>query len=78
MLAVPGHSGYLLSLAVVGQATAVPSGRATGSRRVHLDFVARAMREDHGFTVPWSSFRTRDGVEGLGENKRVDDTEEKN
>jgi hypothetical protein len=49
-----------------------------GPGRVHLGLRRAGNEGRPGFTVPLSSLRTRDGVEGLGENKGVDDTEEKN
>ncbi len=46
-----------------------------GRNMLHILETVKALT-DRGVTRS-SSFRTRDGVEGLGENKGVDDTEEK-
>ena len=35
------------------------------------------MREDHGVTVPLSSFRTRDAVQGRKDKREVDGTKQK-
>ncbi|MDT5044352.1 MAG: hypothetical protein QOD88_2340 [Mycobacterium sp.] len=52
-----------LSVGSVGQTNAMPSGCATGPGESTPDFLARAMREDHGFTVPGRSFLALDVVE---------------
>ncbi len=46
-----------------------------GRNMIHILQTVKELT-DQGITRS-SSFRTRDGVEGLGENKGVDDTEEK-
>ena len=53
-----------VQLGSVGRTNAVPSWCATAPGESASDFVARAMREDHGFTVPGRSLLAPDVVEG--------------
>jgi hypothetical protein len=63
VLAVPGPFGYLFNLAALDQRMPChPSARQAQGASA-LDFLARAMREDHGFTVPGRSLLAPD-VEG--------------
>jgi len=64
VLAVPGPSGYLFNLAALDERTPChPSARQAPGESTP-DFLARAMREDHGFTVPGRSIFAPDVVEG--------------
>ena len=64
VLAVPGPSGYLFSLAALDQRRPCHPGARWASGESTSDFLARAMREDHGFTVPGRSLLGPDMVEG--------------
>jgi hypothetical protein len=65
VLAVPGRSGYLFSLAVLAERTPCHPGARQAPGEAIFDFLARAAREDYGFTVPGrSSLIAPDVVEG--------------
>jgi hypothetical protein len=64
VLAVPGPSGYLFNLAALDQRTPCHPGARQAPGESTPDFLARAMREDHGFTVPGRSLLAPDVVEG--------------
>jgi hypothetical protein len=66
VLAVPGPSGYLFNLAALDKRTPCHPGARPAPGESTSDFVARAMREDHGFTVPLSSYRLTEVVEDRG------------
>lgn len=52
LLAVRGHSGYVFNLAALDQRTPChPSARQDPGESTS-DFIARALREDDGFTLP--------------------------
>jgi len=64
VLAVPGPSGYLFNLAALNERTPChPSARQAAGESTP-DFLARAMREDHGFMVPGRGLLAPDVVEG--------------
>ena len=54
VLAVPAPSGYLFSLAVLDKRTPCHPGARQAPGESASDFLARAMRENHGYTVPAS------------------------
>jgi hypothetical protein len=64
VLAVPGPSGYLFNLAGLDQRTPCHPGAQQAPGEPTPDFLARAMREDHGFTVPGRSLLAPEAVEG--------------
>jgi hypothetical protein len=64
VLAVPGPSGYLFNLAALDERTPCHPGARQAPGESTSDFLVRAMREDHGFTVPGRSFLAPDVVEG--------------
>jgi hypothetical protein len=66
VLAVPGPSGYLFNLAALDERTPCHPGARQAPGESTSDFVARAMREDHGFTVPLSSSRPQLAAEDEG------------
>jgi hypothetical protein len=70
VLAVPGPSGYLFNLAPSDKRTQCHPGARQARGESTLDFVVRAAREDHGFTVPLPSFRPPEVVGGRGQNER--------
>jgi hypothetical protein len=49
VLAVPGPSGYLFNLAALDERTPCHPGARQAPGESTSDFIARAMREDHGF-----------------------------
>jgi hypothetical protein len=61
VLSAPGSSGCLLG-AFDKRTPCHPGARQTPGESTP-DFLARAMREDHGFTVPGRSFLALDVVE---------------
>jgi hypothetical protein len=63
VLAVPGPSGYLFNLAALDERTPCHPGARQAPGESTPDFLARAMREDHGFTVPGRSLLASDVVE---------------
>jgi hypothetical protein len=60
LLAVPGPSGYLFTLAALEEWTSCHPGTRQVPGESTVDFLARAMREDRGFTVPGRSLPARD------------------
>jgi hypothetical protein len=62
VLALPGPSDYLFNLAALDQRTPCHPGARQAPGESTPDFLARAMREDHGFTVPGRSFLALDVV----------------
>ena len=64
MLAVPGPSGYLFNMVTLDERTPCYPGARQATGESTPDFLARAMREDHGFTVPGRSLLAPDVVEG--------------
>jgi hypothetical protein len=63
VLAVPGPSGYLFNLASSDKRTPCHLGARQAPGESTADFLARAMREDHGFTVRGRSILAPDVVE---------------
>jgi hypothetical protein len=70
VLAVPGPSGYLFSLAALDRRTPCHPGARQAPGESTPDFLTRAMSEDHGFMVPGQSLCAPDAVEGRGSNER--------
>jgi hypothetical protein len=64
VLALPGPSGYLFNLAALDQRTPCHPGARQAPGESTPDFLARTIREDHGFTVPGRSLLAPDVVEG--------------
>ena len=64
-LAMWNHDPHrLFSLAALDQRTPCHPGARQAPGESTPDFLARAIREDHGFTVPGRSFLAPDVVEG--------------
>jgi hypothetical protein len=63
VLAVPGPSGYLFNLAALDERTPCHPGARQAPGESTPDFLARTIREDHGFTVPGRSLLAPDVVE---------------
>ena len=79
VLAVPRPSGYLFSLATLDERTPCHPGARQAPGESIYDFLARAAREDHGFTVPGRSLPAADVLGERRDNEReADGTEEKN
>jgi hypothetical protein len=70
VLSVPGLFGYLFNLAALDKRTPCHPGAGQAPGESTSDFVARAMREDQGFTVPLQSLLAPDVVEDRGNNER--------
>jgi hypothetical protein len=78
VLSFSAHGGGSFSLAAFDDRTPCHPGARQAPGESASEFVARATREDHGFTVPGRSLFAPDGVEDRGNNERdVDRIKEK-
>jgi hypothetical protein len=64
VLSFSAHGGGLFSLAALDKRTPCHPGARQAPGESTSDFVARAMREDHGFTVPSEGLLAPDVLEG--------------
>jgi hypothetical protein len=64
VLAVPGPSGCLFNLAALDERIPCHPGARQAPGQCTPDFLAQAMREDHGFTVPGRSLFAPQVVDG--------------
>jgi hypothetical protein len=76
VLAVPGPHGYLFSLAASDQRTPCHPGTRQALGESTPDFLIRAMREDHGCTVPGRSLLAPDVLESRENEREVEGHQE--